>query len=199
MSRITNATTSIQAENISIPAKDAAVSSQAEILRENISAAHSSPAKNAVEEQFPFSKNSAEDQFILSEGWPHKPDIEKAVIDGLKILQKDFSKVQIFIGHGLEENMLTQMAAELGKGKHLVISDDWLEQISSSPKAFEKGKQVLTSILTHLSRNDSGLLAQGAYVDVSGVRYWSVKSSDPEENTVEAMQKQYEAIIKQLQ
>lgn len=174
MNRITNVTTPIQADNISVP------------------------AKNAVEDQIPFSKNTEEDQFTLSEGWPRKSDIERAVIDGLKILQKDFPKVQIFIGHGLEENMLRQMAAELGKGTHLVISDDWLEQISSSPEAFEKGKQVLTNILSQLSRN-GGLPAQGAYVDVSGVRYWSVKSSEPEENTVEATQKQYEAMIRQLQ
>jgi len=138
------------------------------------------------------------DQFALSDDWPRQSEIEKAMIDGLKILQKDFPKVQILIGTGLKEDMLNQMAAELGEGRHLVISSDWLEQISSSPEAFEYGKQFLRSILSCLSGSKNPSVAQGAYIDTSGVRFWSVKSAVPEENTIDALKKQYEPILEQL-
>ncbi len=143
------------------------------------------------------SKKIATDCLTLSDGLPSKSDMEKALFEELKTLQKDFPKVQILIGTGLDASQLKDIAAGLGEGKHVILSRDWLQQITSSAEAFEQGKQVLRQIISGISKDDGNFPALGAYIDMDGVRVWHAKSDDAP-SPLEALQKEYENMTKML-
>lgn len=122
-------------------------------------------------------KEIAKDELTLSQGWPKQTVLRKAVIDELATLQKDFSKVHIVIGTGIDQDNLAAMAAGLGKGKHLIISAEWLEQMGADAESLEKGKSILRQVLTQLSKNSEGTLSQGAYIGETDVRMWAAKET----------------------
>lgn len=140
----------------------------------------------------------AKDCLSLSDGIPSRSDLEKALLEELKTLQKDFPKVQILIGTGLNANQLKDIAASLGEGKHVIVSRDWLEQITSSAEAFEQGKQILRQVISGISKDDGNFSALGAYIDPEGVRVWHAKSDD-EPSPLETLQKEYENMTKMLE
>lgn len=122
---------------------------------------------------------TAKDEFSLSEGWPKQTVLRKAVVQELATLQKDFSKVHIVIGTGIDEDNLAGTAAALGGGKHLVISAEWLEQMGADAESLEKGKAILRQVLTQLSKDNEGFPAQGAFIGEDGVRMWAAKEPVP--------------------
>ena len=126
-------------------------------------------------------KDIPKDEFTLSEGWPDQTELKKAVVTELATLQKDFSKVHIVIGTGIDEKNLASMAAGLGAGKHLIISGEWLEQMSKDAESFEKGKTILRQVLTQLSKDSEGILGQGAYIGEDEVKVWAAKDPAKEE------------------
>lgn len=143
------------------------------IAGKNIQAA--SPKAEIPAEQTAGRTESAKDEFTLSVGWPKQTVLRKAVLEELATLQKDFSKVHIVIGTEIDEGNLAETAAGLGAGKHLVISAEWLEQMGSDAESLEKGKTILRQVLSQLSKDSEGLLAQGAYVGEDEVRMWAAK------------------------
>lgn len=137
-----------------------------------------SPKAETQTEPFGGRKETSKDEFTLSQGWPRQTVLRKAVIEELFTLQKDFSKVQIFISKGntaTDEGNLADMAASLGAGKHLIVSGEWLEQMGKDAESLEKGKAALKQVLGQLSKENEGIIAQGAYVGVNGVRMWTAK------------------------
>lgn len=153
MSRINGAVTQIAGKNIR------AASTKAEI-----------PAESSGGRT-----EAAKDELTLSAGWPKQTVLRKAVIEELATLQKDFSNVHIVIGTGIDEESLAGTAAALGGGKHLIISAEWLEKMGADAESLEKGKAILRQVLTQLSKDSEGLLAQGAYIGENDVRMWAAK------------------------
>lgn len=143
------------------------------IAGKNIQAA--SPKAEIPAEQTAGRTESAKDEFTLSVGWPKQTVLRKAVLEELATLQKDFSKVHIVIGTEIDEGNLAETAAGLGAGKHLVISAEWLEQMGSDAESLEKGKTILRQVLSQLSKDSEGFLAQGAYIGEDEVRMWAAK------------------------
>ncbi len=134
-----------------------------------------SPKAEVFAEQSGSRKEIPKDEFSLSEGWPKQTVLKKAVTSELATLRKDFSKVHIVIGDEIDEDNLAATAGSLGKGKHLIISAEWLEQMGADAESFEKGKTILRQVLTQLSKDSEGLLAQGAYIGEDEVRLWAAK------------------------
>lgn len=159
MSRITNAVSQIAGKNIQT----------------------ASPKTEVKETPLSGGQNIPKDEFTLSEGWPDQTELKKAVVTELATLQKDFSKVHIVIGTGIDEGNLASMAAGLGAGKHLIISGEWLEQMGKDAESFEKGKTILRQVLTQLSKDSEGILAQGAYIGEDEVKVWAAKDPAKEE------------------
>ena len=144
-----------------------------QIAGKNIQAA--SPKAEIPAEQTAGRTETAKDEFTLSVGWPKQTVLRKAVLEELATLQKDFSKVHIVIGTGIDADNLAATAAGLGSGKHLIISAEWLEQMGADAESLEKGKTILRQVLSQLSKDSEGLLAQGAYVGEDEVRMWAAK------------------------
>lgn len=141
-------------------------------------------------------KDITKDEFTLSEGWPDQMELKKAVITELATLQKDFSKVHIVIGTGIDEGNLASTAAGLGAGKHLVISQEWLEQMGKDAESFEKGKTILRQVLTQLSKDSEGILAQGAYIGEDEVKVWAAK--DPAKEDADDPYAEEKRVIEQM-
>lgn len=148
-------------------------SAVSQVAGKNIQTA--SPKAEALAEPTGGRKEIPKDEFMLSEGWPKQTVLRKAVIEELATLQKDFSKVHIVIGTGIDQDNLAATAAALGGGKHLIISSEWLEKMGADAQSLEKGKEILRQVLTQLSKDSEGLLAQGAYVGEDEVRMWAAK------------------------
>lgn len=140
-----------------------------------------SPKAEVIETPESGRKDVPKDEFTLSEGWPDQTELKKAVITELATLQKDFSKVHIVIGTGIDEGSLASTAAGLGAGKHLVISQEWLTQMGKDAESFEKGKTILRQVLTQLSKDSEEVLAQGAYIGEDEVKVWVAKDPVKEE------------------
>lgn len=149
-------------------------SAVSQIVSKNVPAV-SSKTEALLEESMDM-KEIAKDELTLSQGWPKQTVLRKAVIEELATLQKDFSKVHIVIGTGMDQDNLAATAAGLGKGKHLIISAEWLEQMGTDAESLEKGKEVLRQVLTQLSKDSEGLLSQGAYIGEEEVRMWAGKN-----------------------
>lgn len=179
MSRVTNAVSQVTGKNIQMI----------------------SPKTEMKETPESGRKDIPKDEFTLSEGWPDQRELKKAVITELATLQKDFSKVHIVIGTGIDEGNLASTAAGLGAGKHLVISGEWLEQMGKDAESFEKGKTILRQVFTQLSKDSEGILVQGAYIGEDEVKVWAAKDpakedeNDPyaeEKRVIEQMKKMTE-------
>lgn len=174
MSRITNAVSQVTAKNIQ-------------------AASPKSEVKEALESG---RKDIPKDEFTLSEGWPDQTELKKAVVTELATLQKDFSKVHIVIGNGIDEGNLASAAAGLGAGTHLVISQEWLEQMGRDAESFEKGKTILRQVLTQLSKDSEGIFAQGAYIGENEVKVWAAK--DPVKEETEDPYAEEKRVIEQM-
>lgn len=148
-------------------------SAVSQVAGKNIQTA--SPKSEVLAEQPDGRKESPKDELKLSAGWPKQAVLRKAVIEELFTLQKDFSKVHIFIGTGIDESNLAELAAGLGEGKHLIVLDDWLRQMGQDAESLEKGKAVLKQVLAQLSKDGEGFVSQGAHVGLDGVRMWAAK------------------------
>lgn len=160
-----------------------------------------SPKTQAPAESYTDGKSIPKDDFTLSEGWPDQTVLKNAVIEELSTLQKDFSKVNIVIGTGVNDGNLASVAGGLGAGKHLIISEEWLQKMSTDAESFEKGKTILRQVLSQLSKDSEGLLAQGAYIGENEVKIWAagdpVKEEQPdpyaeEKRVIEQMKKMTE-------
>lgn len=154
------------------------------------------PKAEALSETPDGRKEIAKDELTLSQGWPKQTVLRKAVIEELATLQKDFSKVHIVIGAGIDEGNLASAAAGLGAGKHLVISQEWLEQMGKDAQSFEKGKTILRQVLTQLSKDSEGILAQGAYIGENEVKIWAAK--DPAKEETEDPYAEEKRVIEQM-
>lgn len=201
MSKILNAAASAKMEQARSSIRDTAPT----IF--NTANTKAAPAKATGQERLPSSgsrpgngiTSSIQDNLTLSERALSPSEMEKALFEELKVLQKDFPQVQILIGTGLNAKQLSYTAAGLGEGRHVILSSDWLRQITSSQKAFEEGKQILRRVISGISNNDGEFAALGAYIDTEGVRAWSAKSGSEEPSPLDELQKEYENMKNMLE
>ncbi len=157
-----------------------------------------SPKAEVQAEPSGSGKEITKDEFMLSEGWPKQTVLKKAVIEELATLQKDFSKVHIVIGEGIGQDDLAEAAAGLGGGKHLIISKEWLEMMGADAESFEKGKTILRQVLTQLSKDSEGVLAQGAYIGENEVRVWAVMEPVAEQEEKDDPYAEEKRVIEQM-
>ncbi len=109
----------------------------------------------------------------FSEEWTEKnwQDLTKKTLEQLKEL---YPSLDIIIAKS--ESSVSDLAVSLGKGTHLVISEEFLKRMSSSAEEFGKCSNALTEIARQLSEQSGRHYASGAYVGESGASFWSVET-----------------------
>ncbi|MFT4004627.1 MAG: hypothetical protein QM683_02865 [Lacrimispora sp.] len=136
------------------------------------------PAGNRTESA-PADANESripKDRVLISEPDMNWNDIIGTVLDRLK---EQYPSVSIVIDNNQRDGDIAGLAASLGAGTHLVISQKFIERLGSSTEEFAKCSSILTGIAKQLAGqkgNPSGsgpIMASGAYVGESGSAFWT--------------------------
>lgn len=120
------------------------------------------------------------DTVLLSETDTDWNDRVQSVLESLR---KQYSSLNIIIDNGSRDGNIAGSAADLGTGKHLVISRDFLTRMGSSAREFSKCSSILSGIAMKVDRLGSGLAANsaitaaGAYVEESGTSFWTAENN----------------------
>lgn len=114
------------------------------------------PTYNIINQKPSFNESISDsvnkDSANISENWQEQMDWQVETQDLINNLQKSFPKVEIlFANSGMSKKELSSLAAVLGKGSHLILSEDFLAQMGSSKENFEKGKAAILEALNSLS------------------------------------------------
>lgn len=137
------------------------------------------------------------DSFSISDESSKDIDWNSALDNELEILAKSFPNVNIFIQESNDQQSLIQLAENLGYGRHLIISEQWLKQMAGSAEEFQKGKVILKKILTQLSSNKETVPASGAYLEPKGITFWNGVEQDEKLDQFDTHEN-YKAMLEQL-
>lgn len=133
----------------------------------------SSPKKTAHEPP----KLSDTDELLLSPGWETRTDWAKIADSTLQQLSRSFCNISIqtadydYSG----PDSLFRLIRQQGKGKHLIISNDFMEKMSASPENYASLSSFLTDTLFKLSSFDRCPKDSmcGAYISQEGVTFFA--------------------------
>ncbi|WP_077609622.1 hypothetical protein [Clostridium sp. Marseille-P2415] len=112
------------------------------------------------------------DRVEFSEEWSGM-DLKDIVKKALDCLKEQYPSIDIVIDEKESVGELPGLAAGLGRGTHLVISQKFLERMGSSTEEFGKCSSVLTGIAKQLACQEGSSMASGAYVGQSGAAFWT--------------------------
>lgn len=139
-------------------------------------AGYGQPA-DSIEALFP--KDSA----AISEGWENQVNWQAETQKVISNLQKSFPGVQILYSSGsMNQKELSNLAAALGRGSHLILSEDFLKQMASGSEGFEKGKAALTNALSALAADKNPTAAgKGTYLQAEQKMSWTLNEPKQDE------------------
>lgn len=130
--------------------------------------------KRADEAPVKTRRGAARDSVALQTDW-QDTDWEAAVRDALESLQQSFPGIKIVTGTVQDKEELRKLAQSLGTGKHLVIDQRFLEQMSEGPEGFQKGYETLLRLLRTVNFSD----ITGVYVGEDKAVGWTYYESPP--------------------
>ena len=105
------------------------------------------------------------------------PVSEEAVLDYLRVLEKDYPGVTILIRDREEVRDLKQLAASLGKGRFLVVTTDFLKRMGRDAGEYERCKAVLKETVRGLAMGGSANASEGACLDAAGKKTWAAPAA----------------------
>lgn len=105
------------------------------------------------------------------------PVSEEAVLDYLRVLEKDYPGVTILIRDREEVRDIKQLAASLGKGRFLVVTTDFLKRMGRDAGEYERCKTVLKETVRGLALGGSANASEGACLDTAGKKTWAAPAS----------------------
>lgn len=105
------------------------------------------------------------------------PISEEAVLDYLRVLEKDYPGVTILIRDREEARDLKQLAASLGKGRFLVVTTDFLKRMGRDAGEYERCKAVLKETVRGLAMSGSANASEGACLDAAGKKTWAAPAA----------------------
>lgn len=123
------------------------------------------------------------DSAAISQDWESQVNWQAETQKVIGNLQKSFPGVQILYASGsMSQKELSDLAAALGRGSHLILSEDFLKQMASGSEGFEKGKAALTNALTALGADKNPAAAgKGAYLQADQKMSWTLSEPKKEE------------------
>ena len=105
------------------------------------------------------------------------PVSEEAVLDYLRVLEKDYPGVTILIRDREDVRDLKQLAASLGKGRFLVVTTDFLKRMGRDAGKYERCKTVLKETVRGLALGVSANASEGACLDTDSKKTWAAPAS----------------------
>lgn len=101
--------------------------------------------------------------------------------DFLEQIEQEYKDISILVGQSADRNSIPRLAAGLGKGTYLVVSEEFLERMGNSKEEFMKCKTAMTQILEKLSGDAGKYLSHGAVLGEKNITPWSVPIPEKEE------------------
>lgn len=133
----------------------------------------------------PISEPPKTDSADIPENWQDQMDWKSQTNQLLNNLQKSFPNIQILYSGNIDRKTLANLAASLGTGSHLLLSEDFVNQMGSSAENFEKGKSILMSALNSLAQGTGKAQGKGIYLEAEGKLAWTLdKSQSKKESSV---------------
>ena len=121
------------------------------------------------------------DSAIITSQWEDQIDWRSQVESSLYSLQKSFPGVSIYVSSNLTQKELADLAAVLGSGNHLILSEEFLTQMTAGSKAWEQGKELLTEALTSLKSQQNDAAGKGIYLAPGEKMSWLLQPHHEEE------------------
>lgn len=144
------------------------------ILPEKTAAVTSSP----VPRQDSAGSAARQDVAQVKKDWQKSTNWASRTQQTLEQLQQSYPHITFLIAENLNENALSQTAAALGSGTHIILSQDFLDKMGTDQAAYEKYKGVLIDTLGKLSRQAPSWDGNGAYLTAKNKTYWTVKHTE---------------------
>lgn len=105
-----------------------------------------------------------------------QPDcLADSVQNTLEYLSQRYPDIQFAISQETGNQSLAQMAANVGSGLHLIVSQKFIDRMSSSKEDFNKCMQILTETLARLNSSTGKSKGAGAYLDEKKVSFWQLR------------------------
>lgn len=134
----------------------------------------------------PMDSMLPKDSASISEDWESQVNWFAETQKVISNLQKSFPGIQIlYSANQLNQQDLVNLAASLGKGSHLILSEDFLKQMTSGSEGFEKGKAALTNALSALASKGGNPAAPGKGICLQAEQKmsWTLNEPKKEEET----------------
>ncbi len=152
------------------------------VLPQTVSVKASPPQthRSELKSQTPPAVPSKDSAHITNE-WQEQVDWSSRVESALCNLQQSFPGISIYVSSNLSKNELADLAAILGSGNHLIISEDFLKQMASGSEAWEQGKAQLTEALASLKSQQSDAAGKGIYLSSEEKMSWLLQPPEQKE------------------
>lgn len=144
------------------------------ILPEKTTAVSSS---SALKQDSPHSA-ARQDIAQLDKNWQNHTNWASRTQAILEQLQQSYPHITILIAENLADNALHQTAAALGSGTHLILSQDFLDEMGKDQASYEKYKGVLIDTLEKLSRQSACWDGNGAYLTKDNKTTWTANHTE---------------------
>lgn len=133
-----------------------------------------------LEEENSVSGQEGKDQVEFSKNWSQN-DWTEAVKKVLEGIGTQYPSVQIAIDGENQSSQISDLAAGLGTGVHLVISQKFLDRMGSSQEEFGKCSSILNGIAKQLSGQWGGSGSTGVYMGEMSASTWSATQQQDSE------------------
>lgn len=124
------------------------------------------------------------DSANISNDWESQVNWQAETQKAIRNLQKSFPDIAIFYSSSnLNQKELSSLAASLGRGSHLILSEDFLKQMSSGNSGYQKGKSALTEALTSLAaQSNPSAAGRGICLQADQKMSWTLNEPQKEES-----------------
>ncbi len=139
-----------------------------------------SDSKQYIENQLDTSNNFDISVFDFS-----AIDYNKLTKSTLETLKKSYAGINIYILKSNSPADVKKLALGLGSGKHLVISQDFINKMGSSEESYNKGKAILEETLNQLSNSNFEFNSIGAVVSEDSIKFWTVYQKNTSQDYVQ--------------
>lgn len=144
---------------------------------------------------------SSYDVVSISQDGSHSSDLSHSVQKMLDNLQQLYPNIQITYSKETGMQSLEELAAAAGKGYHAIISQGFLDRMSSNREEFFRCSQILSEVLSRLNSNPAvGGTSAGVYLDKDKASFWQVASENVDyQSAINQVDSQSTSLLERLQ
>lgn len=107
-------------------------------------------------------------------------NLTQLTLENLAKIHKD---VNIYIANAKGVSNIRNIASSLGAGKHIVLSQEFIDKMGIDAESYNKCKQILDGTMKQLSEANFEVKSIGACVDENGITFWNTVEDKKGVNT----------------